>query len=121
VRWRKLIGGVAGVAVTAAATVVNPALGAVVGTALASGAGAKEVGKLHERKGGTPVHKIGAPLAALAGAGVAAQLVDPVALCASVEQLCNSPVFISGGVGAMVVGAHSIWNGVQQAAVRRSP
>ena len=118
-KWRKLLGGVAGAAVTIAAGAVNPALGAVVGSALASGAGAKKLGQVHEAKGGTPVHKIGAPVAAVAGAGVAAQFVDPVALCDAVQAICASPLFISGGVGAAVIGAHSIWNGLNSATKRR--
>ena len=118
-KWRKLLGGVAGTAVTIAAGAVNPALGAVVGSALASGAGAKEVGKLHERKGGTPVHKIGAPVAAVTGAGVAAQFVDPQALCDAVQAICASPLFVSGAIGAASIGAHSIWNGLQASGKKR--
>lgn len=118
-KWGKLLGGVAGIAATAAATVVNPALGAVVGSALASGAGAKEAGRRFEARGAPPVHKIGAPVAAIAGAGVAAQFVDPVALCTAVEQVCASPLFVSGGVGAASVGAHSIWSGLRTSHTRR--
>lgn len=106
--WKKLVTGTVGIAATAAASAVNPALGAAVGSALVAGGATKEAGKVVERRTGRPVHKVAAPAAAMGGAAAAAQFVDPQALCDAIMQVCNNPAFIGLGV----VGLHQVVTGL---------
>jgi streptogramin lyase len=114
--WRKLVAGAAGVAATAAASAVNPALGAVVGSALVGGGATKAVGKQVESYTKRPVHKGAAPVAAVAAAGGAAQFVDPEALCTAINQVCSNPAFIGLGV----VGLHQLVTGLLRSATPRN-
>ena len=114
--WKKLVTGAAGVAATAAASAVNPALGAVVGSALVGGGATKAVGKRVEHVTGRPVHKGAAPVAAMAAAGGAAQFVDAQALCDAVASVCANPAFIGLGV----VGLHQLITGLLRSATKRT-
>lgn len=113
-KWRKLLGAVVGVAATAGASAINPALGPVVGGALLGGAGTKEVGKQVQKRTGAAVHKGAGPVMASLGALGGAQFVDPQTLCEAVSQVCANPVFVSGGIGLFMVGLHQFYSGVQR-------
>ena len=116
---KKLLGMVVGVAATAGASMITPALGPVVGGALLGGAGGKEAGKVVERATGRPVHKIGAPVLAVGGASVGAQFIDPDTLCAAIQAACAHPMAKGSIVGLAVIGLHQIYLGLQRSGQRR--
>jgi len=116
-----IVKGGLGVLATAGATAVNPALGAVVGSALGGGAATKALGKRVEQRTGRRLHKVGSPVAAAAvpAALVGGGVIDPTALCETVSNLCESPALLTAGLGALATWGHSVVGGAGKVASKR--
>lgn len=117
--WKRTLGAVAAAGATAGATVISPALGAVVGGALAAGAGTKAAGQALEARGLPALHKPLGPLAAVGGAVAVGQVVDAEALCAAVQAACSQPEALVALLGVLIVGVHQLWAGATKASVVR--
>ena len=105
---------VLGVAATAGATAINPALGAIVGSSLGGGAVTKAASKhFVEKKTGARPHKVAAPLAAVAAPAAVVSLggIDTQALCDLATQICASPMLIAVVLGALGTFLHQLVNG----------
>ncbi len=111
---KKFLGTIVQVAATAGATLVNPALGIVVGGAFAGGEGGKRLGKKLAATGARG-HKITGPVGALAlpailGPIAGAAGVDMAGLCATVQSavatVCENPALAGGAVSALMVLLH---------------
>lgn len=122
-KWGKLLGRVVTVAAPiVAGAVVSPEAGALVAAGLGGGAAAKYGGQKVEERTGRPVHKVGAPAAAIASSFLAAQVLPPEALqqiCEFVQTLCARPsaaAMLFGGLGSVV--AHQLGSNIGKTAGR---
>lgn len=123
---KKLAGPALGVAATVATGgLVDPGTGLALGSALVAGKVAKTHGKEVEARGGAPVHKVTAPVAAM-GVPVLVVLfaqaagIDMSKVCGVAQQIvdtvCASPELTGAAIGTGAVLLHQIFGGALQVA-----